>query len=75
MLLFCYKGSLIRTDIPSFNRSMLVKYGIIVSLKHFTFFVRQNFECLIETFHYQSAYNHGKPQCEVSVFEIPFLIL
>ena len=43
-----------------------------VSLKHF---LRQNFECLIETFHYQSVYNHGKSQCEVSDFEIPFLIL
>ena len=46
-----------------------------VSLKYFRFFLRHNFECLIETFHYQSVYNQGKPQCKVSVFEIPFLIL
>ena len=47
-----------------------------VFLKHFSFFfLKHNFECLIKTFHYQSVYNHGKPQCEVSVFEFPFLIL
>ena len=53
----------------------LLKMQKAVSLKHFKCFLRHNFECLIETFHYQSVYNHGKPQCEVSVFEIPFSIL
>ena len=34
-----------------------------VSLKHSKFFLRHNLKCLIETFHYQSVHNHGKPQC------------
>ena len=29
----------------------------------------------IKTIHYQSVYNHGMPQCDILVFEIPFLIL
>ena len=44
-----------------------------VSLKNSDFFLKHNFECLLKRFNYQSVYNHGKPECEVSVFEIPFI--
>ena len=47
-----------------------------VSLNHFRFFSKaQCHSSLIKTIHYQSVYNHAMPQCDILVFEIPFLIL
>ena len=75
MQLFFHEGNLVSTDILSFSKSMPVKNVKTVFKSISDFFLKHNFEGLIKTFHYhQSVENHGTPQGEVSVFEIPFLI-
>ena len=71
---FVMKGALLVRTCYLLIGTCLLNMQKTVSLKHFIFFLRHNFQCLIKTFHYQSVYNHGKPQCDVSIFEILFSI-